>query len=187
MHRMIMILALCLVPWPEAAAQEGPYRINPGDVLNVSVWGEESLQQSALVLPDGMISFPLAGELDAAGRTTRELETIIAERLDRYIPDALVTVAVAQASGNTIFVLGEVQRPGEFVINRPLDVLQALTLAGGVTPFASQNKIKILRREGEEQVVLDFLYGDVKQGESLETNIRLRAGDVIVVPGTTLF
>lgn len=187
MQRTFVVLILSLVPWLELAAQEGPYQINPGDVLAVSVWGEENLQHQVLVLPDGRISFPLAGELSAAGHTTRELEVMLAERLERYIPDALVTVAVADAAGNKIYVLGEVNRPGEFRITRPLDVLQALTLAGGLTAYASQNKIKILRREGEEQIVLPLRYGDVRQGESLETNIRLRAGDVIIVPGTTLF
>jgi polysaccharide export outer membrane protein len=101
----------------------------------------------------------------------------------------VVTVAVANAAGNKIYVLGEVNQPGEYPITRPLDVMQALTLAGGLTAYASQNKIKVLRREGtdEEQVVYPFRYGDVKDGDSMETNIRLRAGDVIIVPGTTLF
>jgi polysaccharide export outer membrane protein len=196
MQRIGMVLVLCLVPWLGAAQEAGPeassegaYRINAGDVLDVSVWGEEDLDRQVLVLPDGMISFPLAGELEAAGRTTREVEATIADRLDRFIPDALVTVAVANAAGNKIYVLGEVNQPGEYPITRPLDVMQALTLAGGLTAYASQNKIKVLRREGtdEEQVVYPFRYGDVKDGDSMETNIRLRAGDVIIVPGTTLF
>jgi polysaccharide export outer membrane protein len=189
MHRIAIAIVVCGIPALAWAQQEAAYQVNPGDVLDVSVWGEENLQRQVLVLPDGMITFPLAGELEAAGRTTRELEATIAEQLERYIPDALVTVAVANAAGNKIYVLGEVNRPGEFPITRPLDVMQALTLAGGLTAYASQNKIKVLRREGtdEEQVVYPFRYGDVKDGDSMETNIRLRAGDVIIVPGTTLF
>jgi polysaccharide export outer membrane protein len=189
MHRIAIAIVVCGIPALAWAQQEAAYQVNPGDVLDVSVWGEENLQRQVLVLPDGMITFPLAGELEAAGRTTRELEATIAEQLERYIPDALVTVAVANAAGNKIYVLGEVNRPGEYPITRPLDVMQALTLAGGLTAYASQNKIKVLRREGtdEEQVVYPFRYGDVKDGDSMETNIRLRAGDVIIVPGTTLF
>ena len=194
MQRVMMTLVLCLAPWlglaqepGSPAPSEGAYRINPGDVLDVSVWGEEDLQRQVLVLPDGMITFPLVGEFEAAGRSTREVEQAIAGRLDRFIPDAVVTVAVANAAGNQIYVLGEVNRPGQLPITRPLDVMQALSLAGGLTAYASQNKIKVLRREGEEQVIHPFRYGDVKDGDSLETNIRLQAGDVIIVPGTTLF
>jgi polysaccharide biosynthesis/export protein len=141
-----------------------------------------------LVLPDGTMSFPLAGQMEAQGRTTQELEAIITQRLARYIPDAVVTVAVFNAAGNRFYVVGEVNRPGEFQITRPIDVMQALSLAGGLTAFASQNSIRILRREdGGEQVVHPFRYRDVRDGERLETNIQLQAGDVIVVPGTTLF
>jgi polysaccharide export outer membrane protein len=186
MHRLILALVITVLP-TFAAAQEQPYRINPGDVLGVSVWGEENLDQQVLVLPDGTISFPLAGQIEAVGRTTNELGATIANRLDRFVPNAVVTVAVQNAAGNMVYVLGEVNRPGQYQLARPLDVMQALSLAGGLTAFASQNKIKVLRREGDQQVALPFRYGDVKQGESLDTNIRLRSGDVVVVPGTTLF
>jgi polysaccharide export outer membrane protein len=186
MRRLTLALLVFCLPLL-AVAQEPAYRINPGDVLGVSVWGEEKLDQQVLVLPDGTISFPLAGQFDAAGRTTTELESAIANRLERFVPNAVVTVAVQNAAGNMVYVLGEVNRPGQYQLARPLDVMQALSLAGGLTAFASQNNIKVLRREGDRQTALPFRYGDVKEGEGLESNIRLRSGDVVVVPGTTLF
>jgi polysaccharide export outer membrane protein len=186
--RIVAILLFGIVGLP-AAAQDGSsdYRVNPGDALSVSVFGEENLERQVLVLPDGTISFPLAGQVPAAGQTTGEIERALAQRLERYVPDAAVTVAVQNAAGNKIYVLGEVNRPGEYQITRPLDVMQALSLAGGLTAFASQNGIQILRREGEEQVAQNFRYGDVKEGRNLGTNVRLQSGDVIVVPGTSLF
>lgn len=187
--RIVAILLLGIVGLP-AVAQESAtsdYRVNPGDALSVSVFGEENLERQVLVLPDGTISFPLAGQVPAAGQTTGEIERALAQRLERYVPDAAVTVAVQNAAGNKIYVLGEVNRPGEYQITRPLDVMQALSLAGGLTAYASQNGIQILRRQGEEQVAQNFRYGDVKEGRNLATNIRLQSGDVIVVPGTSLF
>lgn len=186
MHRLLLaVVVLCAPAW--SAAQDGSYRINPGDVLAVSVWGEENLNRQVLVLPDGTMTFPLAGQLQADQKTTTELEREIASRLARYVPDPVVTVAVQNAAGNKIYVVGEVNRPGEFPITRPLDVMQALSLAGGLTAFAGQNGIRVLRREADRQIALPFRYGDVKDGENLESNILLRSGDVIVVPGTSLF
>ena len=183
----LLLFALAALPAAAQDAASSDYRVNPGDALSVSVFGEENLERQVLVLPDGTISFPLAGQVQAAGRTTGELERAIAQRLERFVPDAAVTVAVQNAAGNKIYVLGEVNRPGEYQITRPLDVMQALSLAGGLTAFASQNGIQILRRQGEEQTAHTFRYGDVKEGRNLETNVRLQSGDVIVVPGTSLF
>jgi polysaccharide biosynthesis/export protein len=187
MRRLIVILlvAFCL-PAP-AFAQQSAYQVNAGDVLDVSVWGEEDLSRQVLVLPDGTMTVPLAGQMQAEGRTTVELEEELRQRLARFVPNAVVTIGVANAAGNRFYVTGEVNRPGEFQITRPIDVMQGLSLAGGLTAFASQNNIRILRREGEEQVALPFRYRDVRSGRNLDTNIQLQAGDVIVVPGTTLF
>ena len=185
LHRLMLVVVV--VGTFLTGRAEAQYRINPGDLLQVSVWGEEDLDKEVLVLPDGTINFPLAGQVGAEGLTTGELEGAIASRLDRFVPTAVVSVAVQNAAGHKVFVLGEVNRPGEYPITRPLDVMQALSLAGGLTAFASQNKIKILRHQGEQQVALPFRYGDVEEGENFESNIRLQSGDVVVVPGTTLF
>jgi polysaccharide export outer membrane protein len=158
------------------------YRINAGDLLEVSVWGEEDLQREVRVRPDGAFSFPLAGELAAKGRTAEEVRLEIESRLARYVPDLVATVTVTEASGNQIYVIGQVARPGAFVMNPELDVIQALSLAGGMTPFAALKDIRILRREDGRQTALPFDYTQVLQGRALDQNIELRSGDVVMVP-----
>jgi polysaccharide export outer membrane protein len=176
--------------WPikAAEAQQGypqpptEYLIGPEDVLEISVWKEEGLEREVLVRPDGKLSFPLAGDVQAAGRTPEKVQAEITERIKRYIPDPVVTVTVKTIGGNKIYVIGEVKNPGSYVIGRYVDVIQALTLAGGLTPFASENSIKVLRREGTKEIVVSFEYAEVKKGRRLEQNIFLRGGDVVVVP-----
>ena len=158
------------------------YRIGPEDVLRISVWKEADLQRDVLVRPDGGISFPLAGDLVAAGKTPEQLEQEITQRVRAYIPDAVVTVSVEKVSGYTIFVIGRVTQPGQFTLGRYVDVIQALTLAGGVTPFASEDDIQIRRRVGGREVVYPFNYAAVKKGDNNEQNIVLQSGDVVVVP-----
>jgi polysaccharide export outer membrane protein len=158
------------------------YRLQPGDQIEVSVWGEEELQRNILLRPDGQFSFPLAGEVSAAGRTVSEVQIELTDRLANYIPEAVVTVSVTGLEGNRIYVIGQVQQPGSFVMNPRINVLQALSLAGGTTPFASLNNIIIIRRTGSNQIAMPFAYDDVSQGERLEENIMLESGDVIFVP-----
>jgi polysaccharide export outer membrane protein len=163
-------------------AARPPYQVRPGDVLQVSVWKEDYLERDVLVRPDGGISFPLAGDVVAADHTVSEIRDSIAQKLARYIPDPVVTVAVKEIGGNKIYILGQVQRPGTFVMNPRVDVMQALAMAGGATPFAALNDIKILRRTGDGQQVIDFRYSDVERGRRLEQNVMLEGGDIIVVP-----
>ena len=158
------------------------YKIQPGDVLLVSVWKEEELIQEVIVRPDGQITFPLVGEVNAAGNSIEDLRLFISEGLKKYIPDPVVTVSVKQLAGNTIYVLGKVNRPGIFPIVRDVDVMQALSLAGGTSTYAALNDIKILRRENGKVRALSFKYGEVEKGKRLEQNIVLQAGDVVVVP-----
>ena len=168
-----------------AAAEEatgGGYLIQPGDVLAVVVWKEEDLKQEVLVRPDGGISFPLAGDIDAAGHTVQEVKQTIVDRIKEFIPDPVVTVLVQKTEGNAIYVLGKVMRSGAFVMQRPMDVTQALAMAGGLATFADENGISILRRAGGSQSALPFRYGDVQKGKSLDQNIMLQPGDVVVVP-----
>ena len=161
---------------------ENYYRIQPGDILEVSVWKEESLLRQVLVRPDGGLSFPLAGDVQAAGKSVAELQDLISERLEKYMPDPLVTVSTQQLNGNKVYVIGKVSRPGEIVANRYMDVVQALSVAGGMTPYASANKIKVLRRENGRLSSIPFRYGDIEKGENLEQNIILQSGDVVLVP-----
>lgn len=165
-----------------ATASEDTYKIQPGDVLEVSVWNEEGLIRTVLVRPDGGMSFPLAGDIHAAGESVENLSATITERLTKYIPDPVVTVSMQQLSGNKIYVVGKVARPGEYVANSYVDVVQALAMAGGMTPFAAVNKIKILRRKGEELEAYSFRFSDIEDGKNLEQNIVLKSGDIVVVP-----
>jgi polysaccharide export outer membrane protein len=158
------------------------YRVGPEDVLEIAVWHEDALKKEALVRPDGGISYPLIGELQAAGKTVLEIREEIAKRLEKFIPDAVVSVTIVKIGSQRVYVVGKVNKPGEFPVGRYVDVLQALSMAGGLTSFADSNDIRIMRREGERQVALPFEYGRVVRGEKLEQNIQLRAGDVVVVP-----
>ena len=161
---------------------DASYLVQPGDTLQVAVWKEQELQGEILVRPDGGMSFPLAGEIEAAGHTVEELRKVLQTRLTKYIPDPVVTVVVKKAEGSRIFVVGKVNRPGDFPLFRPIDVMQALSLAGGATPYADVNGIRILRRDGAHQEVFHFRYDDVRRGKDLSQNILLRSGDTVVVP-----
>jgi polysaccharide export outer membrane protein len=158
------------------------YRLRPGDLLAVSVWKETDLQADILIRPDGGINFPLAGELQAADETVGEVSRQLETRIRKYIPDAVVTVTVKNTNGNRIYVLGKVNKAGDFPLFGPLDVMQSLALAGGATPFADTNSIRVLRRNGDHQIALEFHYGDVERGHKLEQNILLQSGDTVVVP-----
>ena len=183
--QFIALLTLTVCWSAPGIAQEPPggaYTVQPGDILEVSVWQEEDLQREVLVRPDGRFSFPLVGDIDATGKTVEDLRNEIAASLQKFIPDLVVTVTVKQILGNKIFVLGQVNNPGQFVVNPRVDVMQALSMAGGTTPFAALNDIVILRRNGDTQSALRFAYKDVERGRSLEQNIILHSGDVVVVP-----
>jgi len=169
-------------PSSSTASTGGDYQIGPEDILEISVWREKDLQREVLVRPDGWLTFPLVGNVQAAGKTAYQVEQEIRQRLRKFIPDPVVTVTVKKIQGLKIFVTGRVGKPGEYMVGRYIDVLQALTLAGGLTPFAKEDKIKVLRKQGGKEVVIPFDYSEVKKGKRLEQNITLRSGDVIVVP-----
>ena len=167
---------------PAADKALPPYHLQPGDVIDVSVWKETDLQKEVLVRPDGGLTFPLAGEVDARGKSVEEVRAILAERLQRYIPTPVVTVALKAIGGNRIYVLGKVNHAGEFPFSNALDVMQAISLAGGTTPYAALNDIVILRRQNGRQESFSFRYSDVARGHSLPQNIQLESGDTVVVP-----
>jgi len=160
-----------------------PYVAQPGDILEISVWKEEGLEKEVIVRPDGGISFPLVGQLDVKNKSLQQIEELIKEKLSQFIADPVVTVSAKQLLGNKIYVIGQVNRPGEYPINRYVDVMQALSMAGGMTAFASVNNIIILRRDEQgKQKAIEFEYGEVEDGDDLEQNIILKPGDVVVVP-----
>ena len=158
------------------------YVLGAEDVLMVSVWRDEQLTKEVVVRPDGMVSFPLVGDLQAAGKTVDELRTELTNKLTKFIPNPQVSVAVTKVLSYRIYVLGRVNKPGEYLVGHQTDILQALSLAGGLTPFASENDIRIMRRVGGEQRTVPIRYGDLKKGQGLEQNILLQRGDVVMVP-----
>lgn len=185
MKASILVLIGCLLVNTAMAADGAAisgYKLQPGDILQVIVWKETDLQSEVLIRPDGGISFALAGDMQAAGRTTDELRAELELRVRKLVPDAVVTVQVKAASGNRIFVIGKVNRPGDFALIRPIDVMQALSLAGGATPFADTNAIRVLHREGLHESSVRFRYSDITRGRHLEQNILLQSGDTVVVP-----
>lgn len=181
----VTLFCMAALVAPLAAAESlstAGYLMGPEDTLEIAVWKEESLQREVLVRPDGMISFPLLGDLQAAGRTPSQLKAEITKKLKKYIPAPVVTVMVVKVAGYKIYVIGQVKKAGQFQVGRYLDVMQALALAGGLTPFASENNIIILRRKNGRETVLGFEYAAVKKGRKLDQNIVLESGDVVVVP-----
>jgi polysaccharide export outer membrane protein len=176
------LLALTGPAWSADQDADASYRLHAGDSVTVSAWKELDLQRKVMIRPDGRFSFPLAGEVQAAGRTADEVRLDIESKLKKYIPEAVVTVIVEDFSGNRIYVIGQVNKPGMFIMNPQLTVLQALSLAGGSTPFAKLDNISILRGTGAAQKSLPFRYNQVVDGKSLQQNITLESGDVVVVP-----
>lgn len=179
-----VVALIALFAAPGAWAQQAPdYVLNPGDQVEIAVWKEPDLTKTVIVRPDGKFSFALVGEVVAAGRTISQVQTEVASRLQKYIPEPVVTAAVTNLEGNRIYVIGQVTKPGSYPMNPRLNVLQALTVAGGMTPFANLDGIIVLRTgAGGKQRVLPFRYGDVSKGRNLEQNAPLEAGDVVIVP-----
>ena len=161
---------------------EPGYRLGAEDVLLVSVWKDEQLTREVVVRPDGMFSFPLVGDIQAENQTVEDIRGELVKRLTKYIPNPNVSVAVTKVASYKVYVVGRVNKPGEYVIGHYTDVLQALSLAGGLTPFAGENDIKVMRRVRGGQQAIPFRYGDIRKGRDLEQNILLQRGDVVMVP-----
>ena len=163
------------------AAQDA-YYLNPGDRVFIEVWNEPDMQRDVIILPDGSVSFPLAGQVKASGLTPQELQDSITERLGQYISTPVVTVSVSEMLGNAIFVIGQVNQPGAHIMNSPMTALQALSLSGGFTAFANTRSIRIIRKGENGDEVLRVNYSALRDGDNLETNHVLRSGDVLIVP-----
>lgn len=165
-----------------AAPSEPAYRLNPGDVVMVSVWQEDSLKQEATVLPDGSITFPLAGRIDVAGQDVASVEKQVASKLEKFLPDPNVSVVVKSNAGNLVYVQGKVIKPGPVQMSGPTAVLQALSMSGGLDKFADESEIMVVRGTGTSQRILPVRYKDLVTGRDMSTNIQLQAGDTLVVP-----
>jgi polysaccharide export outer membrane protein len=192
--RQILLAALALLAAPAAWAQASGYLIQPGDVLAITVLEDDSLNQQSLVTPDGRISVPLAGTVQASGRTVEAIESTIAERLASNFavrPSVFVSVVSVTEEEETfpIYVLGQVETPGLVEVLPGTTLLQAVALAGGLDRFAATKRIQLRRRDpatGQERLFL-FNYKAVERGGTITSMITLREGDVLIVPERRLF
>src|SRR4051812_47570947 len=173
---------------PSATVAGTPYRINPGDELEIHVWGDERLQRDVLVLPDGTFAFPLVGQVNAAGRLPSDIERVITVGLQPQYkgPVPQVTVSVEKATGYQFSVIGKVRGPGTFTPGRYVNALEALAIAGGPAEFANTGGARIIRKAGDQLVVLpvrlqDALRGDTTRLTSSEIP-RIESGDTLVIP-----
>jgi polysaccharide export outer membrane protein len=193
---LIAGLLFIQIAMPEVAAAQSPtaatagpaYRINPGDEIEVMVWGDERLQRSVRVLPDGTFAFPLVGQVVAAGQLPAELERIITAALRPQYRGVVpqVTVTVRNPSGYTFSVVGKVRAPGTYTPGRYVNALEALTIAGGPTEFASVGNVSILRKSGIKLQTIRVHLSDALKGDTsrlTESDIPLiQSGDTLVVP-----
>ena len=166
---------------PQApAAINDEYRVGPGDKLRIEVYKDPQLSQSVQVRPDGKITLPLVGDMEATGRTPIELRDTIAKSLKDYINNPTVTVIVVEALASQIFVMGEVTHPGTMQLHGPTTILQALAMAGGFKEFANTKDVKVLRPNGSGIETIKFNYKDVINGDAKP--FYLRSGDTVIVP-----
>jgi polysaccharide export outer membrane protein len=165
-----------------------PYRINPGDQLEILVWGDERLQRSVLVLPDGTFAFPLVGQVSAAGHLPGEIERVITAGLQPQYkgPVPQVTVSVQKATGYQFSVIGKVRNPGTFTPGRYVNALEALAIAGGPSEFANTASAKLIRKAGDQLFVLPVRLQDALRGDTSRLGPneipRIQSGDTLVVP-----
>ncbi len=165
-----------------AQVGEAAYTIGAGDILSISVWKNADLTRVMQVLPDGMISFPLVGEIKVAGTTVAQLKKNLQDKLTPFVPDPEISVEVQRVNSMIVYVIGRINRPGHFELVGNMNVLQALAMAGGLTPFAKRDDIKVVRNEKDKTVEYPFDYDAVTVDENHVQNIQLRRGDVVVVP-----
>ena len=195
----IILALLCVMPYlsvgcateqmsyPVDYVAPAEFFLGPEDVLVVTVWRNQDLSRDVVVRPDGLISMPLIGDIPAAGITANDLAKRIAERLKEFMATPTVSVQVKEVNSYFIYVLGEVTKPGKYPLKSYATVMQGVSLAGGFTPFASKNKMHVLRVSsngfGEQhQIQIPVAYDEILSGRSSVGNFFLKSGDVIVVP-----
>jgi polysaccharide biosynthesis/export protein len=162
--------------------EEPGYVIGAQDVLDISVWKEPDVTRTVPVRPDGKISLPLVKDIQAAGLTPMQLESLITQKLQKFVTDPQVSVIVKEINSRRIFILGEVNRSGAFTLLPNMTILQALSGAGGFTQFANLKGIYLLRLENGKEVKYPFNYKEVINGQNPNQNMLLKPGDTIVVP-----
>ena len=184
------VLGLVPDPHPGETAEPAPgrpqsapdYIIGPGDLLGISVWRDENLTRTVVVLPDGKVAFPLVGDLVAGGKTVTQLKAELEGKLARYVTESGLTVEVKQSNSMIVYIIGRVNAPGRQMMVATTNVLQGLAMAGGLNQYARRGEVKVFRKQDGKTSVFSFNYDEVAEGRHLETNIDLQKGDVILVP-----
>ncbi|RJX36284.1 MAG: polysaccharide export protein [Desulfurivibrio sp.] len=186
---LVFLAILLATVWPLAVqADQGAeeaekdYLIGVGDVLEVQVWQEPDLSRTVTVRLDGKISLPLAGDVQAAGRTTGALDQFLEEKIADLVTEPAVSVMLVENRSRRYYVVGQVGQPGEFPIEFPLTILQAIARSGGFQEWAKREEIKIIRRQGGKEEFLSFDYDGFTKGKNLEQNVLIVPGDTIIVP-----
>ncbi len=181
-NTLFFLCLLITVPTPCHSEESPGYHIGSGDILEISVWKEESLNREVIVPPDLTIAFPLVGEIKVKEMTVSDLRREVTKRLEDFIPEATVTVMLRQINSLRAYVIGKVNKPGQFPIDLDTTTMQLLAMAGGLNPFAAAGKIYILRHQNGKLVKIPFDYNDLEKGKNLAQNITIKRGDVIIVP-----
>ena len=166
---------------PESVERAG-YRVGVGDILHIMTWKEPDFTLEAMVRRDGKITFPLLDDLKAGGLKPVELKREIQKQLKRFIEDPIVTVMVKTPDSQKFYILGEVQKAGEYPLKKGLTVLQAFAMAGGFTEWASKKNIVVLRREQGQEKLYKINYKEILKGKDLTNNLWLMPNDTIIVP-----
>jgi len=162
------------------AIAPGTYKIGVGDVLHITVWEEPQFTETAVVRPDGKISVPLVSDVDVSGQTPEAVQAALTEKLNKLVHKPRVTVVVQEIHSRMVFITGEVQRPGAYPLMEAMNVVQLVARSGGLTDFAKQKKVYVLRAANSARVNVN--YQKVLKGEAPEQNVELAPGDTVVVP-----
>ncbi|MCB2183531.1 MAG: polysaccharide export protein [Desulfobulbaceae bacterium] len=179
---------LSFLLWPlslsagQLAEMGNDYLIGVGDVIEVQVWQEPDLSRTVTVRLDGKISLPLTGDVEAVGKTTTELDVFLEKRLSELVTEPAVSVILAESKSRRYYVVGQVGQPGEFPIDYPLSILQAIARSGGFLEWAKREEIKVVRRKSGADEFLSFNYESFVKGRNLEQNVLIQPGDTVIVP-----
>jgi polysaccharide export outer membrane protein len=165
---------------PQSSPKE--YLLGLGDIIEVQVWKEPDLTKTLTVRLDGRISLPLAGDILAAGKSPEQLASDLEEKLKAYITEPSVTVILSKSTSRKYFIIGQINQPGEFTIDAPITILQALARSGGFQEWAKKDKIVIIRRQSGKENFLPFDYEAFTEGKNISQNIDIAPGDTIIVP-----
>lgn len=181
---LLMMVLAWVTPGSAQQGQGGatPYYIGVGDVLEVQVWKEEDLSRTVKVRLDGRISLPLTGDVQAAGKTIEELDSYLEKKISSLVTEPAVSVILVENGSRRYYVVGQVGQPGEFPIEYPLTILQAIAKSGGFQEWAKREEIKVVRRSGNGEELLPFDYDAFVKGKNLGQNILIAPGDTIIVP-----